>query len=194
MLSYGLAVTETSLPFATRLWFAWVCFFRILADGSFAARAWGVREGSPELPPAPAPKAALPERAPEPPVPPADPALQLLSLLQREGRLVDFLEQDIASFSDADVGAAARVVHDGCQKALRAHAKVLPVRTEEEGTKITVLAGFEPAEVKLSGNVQGSAPYTGVLRHRGWRATGLTLPKPVQGYDPTVLAPAEVEL
>jgi Domain of unknown function (DUF2760) len=186
-LGYGPRVNE--LSFVTRLWFAWVCFFRVLFDGAFASSVWRVRSAQP-LPPAAKPA----ERAPELPAPAADPALQLLSILQREGRLVDFLEQDIASFSDADVGAAARVVHDGCQKALRAHAKVLPVRSEEEGAKITVPAGFEPALLKLTGNVQGSAPYTGTLRHRGWRATDLTLPRTVAGYDPTVIAPAEVEL
>jgi len=190
----------TPLPFLTRLWFAWLCFFRVLFDGAFASGVWQLRErGTNALPPSPeppkttAPKAEAAKPA-LPPPPPADPALQLLSLFQREGRLVDFLEQDIAAFSDADVGAAARVVHEGCRKALRAHAKVAPVRAEEEGTKVTIAAGFAPAEVKLSGNVQGAAPYTGVLRHRGWKATELTLPVPVQGYDPKVLAPAEVEL
>ena len=59
---------------------------------------------------------------------------------------------------------------------------------------MTIAAGFKPAEVKLTGNVQGAAPYTGVLRHRGWRADDVTLPTPVQGYDPNVVAPAEVEL
>ncbi len=189
------------LPFVTRLWFAWLCFFRVLFDGAFAGDVWTVRERSlGRLPAAPEP-AALPEKreaekpAPVlPPPPPTDAALQLLALLQREGRLVDFLEQDVASFPDADVGAAARVVHEGCRKALRAHAKIAPVRSEEEGTRVTLQAGFEPSEVKLSGNVAGSAPYTGVLRHRGWRATEFTLPTPVKGHDARVLAPAEIEL
>ena len=74
---------------------------------------------------------------------------------------MDFLEQDVTSFSDADVGAAARVVHEGCRKALRAHARITPVRSEEEGTRVTIAAGFAPAEVKLSGNVGGSPPFTG---------------------------------
>ena len=185
-------MADIPLPLPTRIWFAWLCFFRVLFNGAFAAVVWRANAAPRELPEAPKP--ALPEPAPETSVPAADPALQLLSILQREGRLVDFLEQDIAAFSDADVGAAARAVHDGCRKALRAHATVAAVRSEEEGTKITVAAGFEPALVKLTGNVQGSAPYTGILRHRGWRATDLTLPRPVAGYDPTVLAPAEVEL
>jgi hypothetical protein len=202
-----------SLPFVTRLWFAWICFFRVLFDGRFASVAWQLRErdakGLPLLREAETAKTEAKSEAPEankieakktevkappPPPPPADPALQLLSLFQREGRLVDFLEQDIASFSDADVGAAARVVHEGCRKTLRAHAKVAPVRSEDEGARVTIAAGFAPAEVKLSGNVQGAAPYTGVLRHRGWKATSLTLPTPVHGYDPAILAPAEVEL
>jgi hypothetical protein len=199
-------VPETSLPFTTRLWFAWACFFRVLFDGSFAARAFSsARE--PALPPAPAPKAVEekpPERRPEPPKekaappkpepPSLTPALQLLALLQREGRLVDFLEQEIESFSDAEIGSAVRVVHAGCRKALRGHVKISPVRAEDEGATITLPEGYNPHEVKLSGNVKGSAPYKGVLRHRGWRAADLVLPTPVAGHDPGVLAPAEVEL
>jgi hypothetical protein len=204
----------TPLPLPTRLWFAFLCLFRVLFDGAFAASVWRVREAGgalPEAPPTPRLPEPVPARAaaptlapvaapPAPPVPSvpsvpsAEPALQLLALLQREGRLIDFLEQDIAAFPDADIGAAARVIHDGCRKALRAHAKLAPVRSEEEGARVTLAAGFSPAEVKLSGNVQGHGPYTGVLRHRGWRATDLTLPVPVQGYEPSVLAPAEVEL
>jgi hypothetical protein len=182
---------EPVLPFATRFWFAWICFFRVLFDGAFAARTWDVREAK-ALPPAPEPPKLAPP--PEPAEPRATPALQLLALLQREGRLVDFLEQDIASFSDGEIGAVARVVHEGCRKALHEHAEVGPVRAEEEGSRLTLEAGFNPAEVKLSGNLQGAAPYKGVLRHRGWRAARLELPVPVKGHDATVLAPAEVEL
>ncbi len=192
---------DQDLPFVTRFWFAWICFFRVLFDGAFAARAWEARA----LPPAPrreepARIAPRPSSRPAPPAPAAGaqatsgPALQLLALFQREGRFVDFLEQDLASFSDGEIGGVARVVHEGCRKALREHAEVSPVRTEEEGSAVTLEAGFNPAEVKLSGNVQGSAPYKGVLRHRGWRAAQLTLPVPVKGHDAGVIAPAEVEL
>jgi hypothetical protein len=104
------------------------------------------------------------------------------------------LEQDVAGFPDPDVGAAARVVHDGCRKALRAYAKIVPIRPEEEGARVTLAPGFSPSEVKLSGNVSGSGPYAGVLRHRGWRVAELTLATPVEGHDPRVLAQAEVEL
>jgi hypothetical protein len=115
-------------------------------------------------------------------------------LLQREGRLVDFLQQDIASFPDADVGAAARVVHDGCRRALKAHATIEPVRAEDEGARVVLAAGFAPDEVKLTGSVGGEPPYKGVLRHRGWRATRLELPQIVGEHDAHVLAPAEVEV
>jgi hypothetical protein len=195
-------VPDTSLPFTTRLWFAWVCFFRVLFDGNFAIRAFRAHraEAGFSLAPPGLPKIdSLPPTKPSAklPVPTESsmtPALQLLSLLQREGRLVDFVEQDITGFDDADIGAAARVVHEGCRKALREHLKVAPVRTEEEGAKVTLVTGFSPAEVKLSGDVRGTAPYSGVLRHKGWRVTELKLPVSVEGHDAKVIAPAEVEL
>lgn len=121
-------------------------------------------------------------------------ALQLLALLQREGRLVDFLEQEIAAFSDAEIGAATRVVHEGCRRALHEHAKLEPVRTEDEDTTVTIPAAFKPAEIKLTGNVQGKPPYKGTLRHRGWRAREVRLPVPAPGHDASIIAPAEVEL
>lgn len=179
------------LPFGTRLWFAFVCFFRVLFDGSFAARVWSVRAA---LPP-PSPKEGEKKIEPKKSEPPAvDAALQLLALFQREGRFVDFLEEDVTTFSDADVGAAARVVHEGCRKALRAHATVKPVRTEDEGAKVVVAAGTASSEVKLVGNVVGEAPFHGTLRHRGWRIEELRLPTSMAGHDARVVAPAEVEL
>jgi Domain of unknown function (DUF2760) len=186
------------LPFFTRLWFAWLCSFRVLFDGDFAARAFALTEPSPKPEPEPKPKLEPkpePKKAAEPSgPPPTDAALQLLALLQREGRFVDFLEEDVASFPDADIGAAARVVHAGCRKALRDHVKLEPVRTEEEGTKLTLESGFRSEEVKLTGNVAGKGPYAGTLRHRGWRAQDVTLPTAVEGHDARIIAQAEVEL
>jgi Domain of unknown function (DUF2760) len=173
------------MPVFSRIAFAFVCFFRVLFDGAFAAR---VKQPSAAEP------AALPEKKPEIRARDSDAALALLALLQREGRLVDFLKQDVASFSDADVGAAARVVHEGCRKALGTHAEIEPIRSEEEGASVTLEAGFDAEGVKLVGNVSGSAPYRGVLRHRGWRATRFELPALIAGHDARVLAPAEVEL
>ena len=187
-------MADENLPLLTRLWFAWLCFFRVLFDGRFAARAFALR-AAPALPPAPAPG---PARRPRPRARSARArlraALQLLALLQREGRLVDFLQQDIASFPDADVGVAARVVHEGCRKALRAHAEIEPVRAEEEGARVTLDAGFDADAVKLVGDVKGEPPYAGVLRHRGWRANTPRAAALVGDHDAHVLAPAEVEL
>jgi hypothetical protein len=201
---YGPGVTDDAreLPFATRLWFAYLCFFKVLFDGLFAGRVWGVHKGeaAPALPPAKPEPVPVPVPVPakaEPEAPTRDeqgPALQLLALLQREGRFVDFLEEDVAGFSDAEVGAAARVVHQGCRKAVRDHAKLVPVRREAEGAKITVEAGTSPAEVKLVGNVVGSAPFTGTLVHKGWKVESLSLPQAMAGHDARIVAPAEVEL
>jgi len=192
--------TPAELPFLTRLWFALVCLIRVLFDPRFAARAWSVRAPA-ALPAAPVrpslpPPAAVATSAVTKPTPAngAPQALQLLSLLQREGRLVDFLEQDITSFSDEDVGAAARVVHQGCREALRKLTTVEPVRSENEGANVTLEAGFAVSEVKLIGDVKGTPPYRGTLRHRGWRAAELHLPERIEGHDDSILAPAEVEL
>jgi hypothetical protein len=186
-----------SLPFLTRLWFAYVVFFRVLFNGQYAAELRSPKA----LPPSPAgekdekPK-MLPEpkRQAEPMAPSTDAALQLLALLQREGRFVDFLEEDVTSFADADIGAAARVVHTGCRKAIREHVKLEPVRSEEEGVRVTLPEPLDAAAVKLTGNVQGKGPFTGTLRHRGWKAVEITMPTAVAGHDARILAQAEVEL
>ena len=121
-------------------------------------------------------------------------ALQLLGLLQREARFVDFVQEDTASYSDADIGAAARVVHEGCRKVLRAHFTIAPVRSEAEGSRVTLAAGFDTTEVRLTGNVVGQAPFTGTLGHRGWHVTDTRLPQLTDDKAAAVLAQAEVEL
>jgi hypothetical protein len=118
--------------------------------------------------------------------------VRLLALLQRDGRLVDFLQEDISSYGDADVGAAARVVHDGCAKSLNEYLTLEPLRTEAEGARITLPAGFDPSAVRLTGNVAGQPPFTGALRHHGWKVASVQLP--TGDADVTVVAPAEVEL
>jgi hypothetical protein len=190
-----------SLSFFARFVLAFIVWFRVLFDGRLAAQVKQLA-ASPEAPRlgAPPPRPALPAAAEPvaaaaaPPPLSSDAALQLLSLLQREGRLVDFVEQDIAAIADSDVAAAARVVHEGCRRALRAHAKLVPIRSEGEGDKIVLEDGFAKAEIQLSGDVRGHAPYQGQLRHHGWRAVSLSLPTPVPGHDPGVIAPAEIEL
>lgn len=178
------------LPFFSRLILAYVAFFRILFDGAFAARVNAVREGMPKLGPAPtSPKEPEPKKARA-----EDAALVLLGLLQQKGRLVDFLQQDITTFGDADVGTAARLVHEGCRKVLSDHVEIAPVRDEEEGAAIEIGRGFDPASLKLVGDVRGDGPWRGKLSHRGWRATSIKLPEAMSGADVAVLAPAEIEL
>lgn len=125
---------------------------------------------------------------------PPDSALLLLSLLQKEGRFIDFMQEDVSSYTDHDIGAAARVVHEGCGKVLREHLHIAPVRSETEGAQVTLQPGFNPAEVRPTGQVVGEPPFTGSLVHRGWRATNIQLPQVASSYDLHILAAAEVEL
>ena len=191
---------QTNLPgFFSRLSIAFGALFKSLGDAEFAARVRDDGVGPTAAPaPAPAP-VATPAPAPTPPVstlrtPTPDSALQLLSLFQREARLIDFAHENLSSYSDADIGAAARVVHEGCARVLREHFTIEPVRSEAEGARITLNEGFDAASVRLTGNVVGTAPFNGTLSHRGWRAASVTLPQLAERHDARVLAPAEVEL
>jgi len=125
--------------------------------------------------------------------PTSDGALRLLALLQKEGRLVDFLEEDIQPYNDAQVGAAVRAIHAGCRKALHERMEITRVFSEEDGATVEVAPGFDPATVRLTGNVHGQPPFSGVLQHGGWRAAHVALPK-TAGVDSSILAPAEVEI
>jgi hypothetical protein len=120
-------------------------------------------------------------------------ATQVLAVLQRDGRLVDFLMEDLAAYGDAQIGAAARDVHAGCRKALERYVSLTPVLDGEEGQSVTLPAGTDPARVKIIGNVAGPPPFRGVLRHRGWLVSRLDLP-PLPSPKQLVVAPAEVEL
>ena len=121
-------------------------------------------------------------------------ALQLLGLLQREARFVDFIQEDVAPYTDAEIGAAARVVHAGCRKVLGEHFTIAPVRTEAEGSHITLPAGFDATAVRLTGHVVGQAPFSGTLSPRGWQVTNVTLPQLTDVQAAKVIAQAEVEL
>jgi hypothetical protein len=170
---------ENRLSFFARLSIAFSAFFRALGDPSFAAAVRRAASATAEQPLRTADE---------------DAALQLLALLQREGRFVDFLNENIDAFSDADVGAAARVVHQGCRKAVGEHVTLEPVRSEAEGAAIVVPTGFDAAELHLVGNVTGQPPFRGTLQHRGWRVREVHLPRLAPGHDVRIVAPAEVEL
>jgi hypothetical protein len=121
-------------------------------------------------------------------------ALAMLALLQREGRLIDFLREPLDGFSDADIGAAARDVHRGCKKVVDLHLTLEPMMAGNEDDKVTVPRGFDPSEIRLIGEARGEPPFAGTLRHHGWRAVDTRLPALADGLDRTVIAPAEVEI
>jgi hypothetical protein len=122
-------------------------------------------------------------------------AIQMLAILQRQGRLIDFLQEDLSLYADAQIGAAVRNIHAGCKQALEEHVELKPVFEESEGSAVTVPPGFDAAATRLTGNVVGDPPFQGHLRHRGWRVVHVELPQltGLQGQD-WILAPAEVEV
>jgi hypothetical protein len=185
------------IGFGKRISYATRCFFSVLSRGEVP------EDIAPEVVKAAPP----PARPPETPALPAeraearpaedspDRAVQLLALLQRDGRLVDFFSEDIAPYQDAQIGAAVRELHANCRQALGQYVTLEPVLDGEEDRPVTVEEGFDPASVKLVGNVTGRAPLRGLLRHRGWRVAEINLPAlPPPGAGRAVVAPAEVEI
>lgn len=134
-----------------------------------------------------------------PPAPPRPEAeiVAFLALLQEHARLVDFAREDITAAPDAQLGAAARVVHSGCKKVLDEYFDIAPLRGEAEGSALTLEAGFDAPAHRLLGSVPPHAPYKGKLVHPGWVARSVKLPR-VTGTTNSrpwpVLAPAEVEV
>jgi hypothetical protein len=196
-----------------RLVLAFYAFFAVLFRAEVATAVGRIREQrrarashapSPVAPPdrtaaMPAPPSPAARAAPPPPAAspgadgPARAALRLLAALQREGRLVDFVEEDLGGFTDEQIGAAARTVHAGCKRAIEELFRLEPVYREPEGATVTVGSGFDPVAVRLTGNVVGAPPFRGQLRHHGWKARDVRLPATGEA-DPSVVAPAEVEL
>lgn len=144
----------------------------------------------PATPASPAPEPEMPGNVREAAV------VGFLGLLQEKGRLVDFLMDDITRHGDAQVGAAARVVHEGCRAALKEVATVEPVSGETEGSQVTVPADAASGDYRLVGHVSGEPPYSGTLVHKGWRATAVKLPREVKpdGTQLPAIAPAQVEM
>jgi hypothetical protein len=143
--------------------------------------------------PAPPPIRVAPAVPVPVPIETTDRAAQMLAILQRDGRLVDFLMEDLTAYSNDQVGAAVRDVHRGCRQALDKYATLAPVLEAAEGNPVTVEPGADAARIKVVGNVAGSPPFRGVLRHRGWEAARLELP-PLPATGRTVIAAAEVEV
>jgi hypothetical protein len=185
------------LGFGTRISYAFRCFFSLLFSGCVPGDVLDAFR------PAPVPSRGASGGATAATVAPAaagdvqdtDRAVQVLALLQRDGRLVDFLREDISGFSDAQVGAAVRDVHANCRGSLEKYFGLEPLLADEEGQPTTVSAPVDPALVKVVGSVTSRDSYRGVVRHRGWRVGRVALPAlPPSPGARAVVAPAEVEV
>ena len=183
--------------FWERVTIAFRCFFSILFHGDIPNEIVEKRVKTPG--PDPQTPAAAPssvsrlkeaERAAET----FDRAVQMLALLQRDGRLIDFLAENITPYPDAQLGAAVRTIHEACRKVLDHYVKLEPILKSEENQPVTVQAGFDASAIKLLGNVSGAPPVRGVLRHKGWHVKEVNLPPLPQGSGRMVIAPAEVEI
>ncbi len=174
---------DSAPSFFARLGTAGACFFRALGDATFARDAAALLQDRPAAP-----------AAAEPPERVHASGLAVLAMLQREGRLIDFLQEEMAAFSDAEIGAAARVVHAGSRKVLAQYLTLEPVLPDAEGATVTVPTGFDAQRIRLTGAVAGQPPYRGALKHHGWVTTAVRFPTTASALDPRVLAPAEVEL
>lgn len=155
---------------------------KVLFNGEFASRVIQALKDEDRQAASPAPKQVQAS------------GLLLLSALQREGRLLDFVQQDVAGFPDEQVGAAARVVHAGCRKILHQYFDFEPATKEPEGSPVSVPKGFDAQRWRLTGNVAGQPPFRGSLRHHGWVVREMRMPSMAEGIDPRIIAPAEVEL
>jgi hypothetical protein len=186
------------ITFWERVLFAFRCFISILFQAEIpqdiAEKLVRPAAAAPPAATAAAPPVSRLKEAPPPPAESFDRAVQMLALLQRDGRLIDFLSENIATYPDVQLGAAVRNIHESCGQALERYVTLEPILDSEEEQPVTVPAGFDPAAIKLIGNVVGAPPVRGVLRHRGWRVKEVNLPPLPQGTGRMVVAPAEVEL
>ena len=174
------------VPYGRRLKYAFRTFFSILDHSRIpddVADALLKKEAPAPVPIAPA---VLPADK-------GDRAVQILALLQRDGRLIDFLMEDLTPYQDAQIGAAVRDVHAGSRQALQRYFTLEPVMDDEEGRAVSVERGTDPARIKVTGHVAAPPPLRGTLRHRGWEATRVELP-PLAASGRTIVAPAEVEV
>jgi hypothetical protein len=183
--------------FWERLNNAFRCFFSIFFHGDIPndiLQKWGKPAGQLPQPPAAQASVSAAKEMERPASEAFDRAVQMLALLQRDGRLIDFLAENISPYPDAQLGAAVRTIHEACRKVLERYVKLEPILNSEEDQPVTVPGGFDPAAIKLLGNVTGEPPIRGVLRHKGWRVEEVNLPPLPQGSGRMVIAPAEVEL
>jgi hypothetical protein len=191
-------VEDTMLGLGKRISYAFRCFFSIVSNGEIPGEIAPEVTKTPEKPENIEPKIHKDQtRKLETGLTTdssVDRAVQMLALLQRDGRLIDFLSEDISAYQDAQIGAAVRDIHENCRKTLEKYVKLEPVINSEEDKAVTVEDNLDPAAIKLVGNVNGKAPLRGLLRHRGWRVKEISLPPLPDNAGRKVVAPAEIEL
>ena len=120
--------------------------------------------------------------------------VHLFSVLQRQGRFMDFLKEDLSLYQDAQIGAAVRNIHENCRKTVDRYLSPVPVMEEAENEAVEIAEGFDPNAIKLVGNVVGSPPFKGIIRHRGWQLETIQMPELSDSENPNIIAPAEVEV
>ncbi len=120
--------------------------------------------------------------------------LHSLSILQRDGRLLDFFDEDLSLYDDEQIGAAVRSIQEDCKKTIKKYIDAKPVLEAEEGEIVRIEPGFDIDAIKLVGNVSGEPPFEGVLKHRGWKAGKKEIPKLSDIQDSGIIIPAEVEI
>jgi hypothetical protein len=167
----------------TRLKLAFAAFFTILFKGRLPAALQGARAAESRAPAAAPPVVEGPDRA-----------IQVLALMQRDGRLIDFLMEDLASYADAQIGAAVRDVHAGCRGVLNRYLSLEPILAGKEGERTNVSQDLDPASIRLVGNATGRPPFPGTLLHHGWRVTRIELPPLGASGGRSIVAQAEVEV
>ncbi len=170
-----------------RILLAFRCFFALLFRGALSEKLvadLGLARRSAPAPAVP----ATPQ-----PRPVSDGALQILGILQRDSRLIDFLMEDVSSYADEQIGAAVHSLHDQARESLGRYVKLQPVIDNVEGT-FTRSGPLDPNAVKFIGNVPAGTPTGGILRHRGWKAAKVDLPALPTKQDAAILAPAEIEI
>jgi len=180
-VTFGVGFLITML-----LWFAVQALGKRAIEGAAASTSAAFPKARTPLPPTPKAPTAPPSEAS---------AIQILSILQRKGRFIDFLQEDLSQYGDAQIGAAVRNIHDGCKQALGEYITLEPIFEEEEGSPVTVTSGFNAHEIRLTGNIVGDPPFKGALRHRGWRVARVDLPKQApDARQERIIAAAEVEV
>ncbi|WP_437187774.1 DUF2760 domain-containing protein [Planctomicrobium sp. SH668] len=177
-----------------RVSLAFKVFFGILFNKDRAEQIRKIEAVSVDAVPEPKP-AHTPAPAPPPPAPTRSEALSLLETLQREARLIDFLQEEIDSYSDEQVGSAVREIHRSSRAVLKRMFDISPVLSETEGSRMTVQSSDSAARIRLVGKVTETRPVTGTIVHGGWKVEKCELPKWSGTPDSAkVIAPAEVEL